>query len=172
MICEKFSEYFSNIPLQLNQNIPSSSFNPLSAVPLCNHAPLVLDLCTPNECALIIKNLKNTKQGINSVPIEFLKNNSDTLSVIFSNCINLCMNEGFFPDILKIAKIIPILKKGDPRIMSNYRPISILNFFSKIFEKIIHARICNYLAEHNILSSKQFGFRKNLSTLDAIIDFT
>lgn len=172
IICEKFSEYFYNIPQQLSQNIPSSSFNPLSVVPTCNHAPLVFDACTPNECVLIIRNLKNTKQGLNSVPIKYLKDNSDILSVVFSNCINSCISEGYFPDTLKVAKIIPILKKGDPRIMSNYRPISILNFFSKIFEKVIHSRLSNYLAHHNILSCEQFGFRKNLSTLDAIINFT
>ena len=135
IICEKFSEYFYNIPQQLSQNMPSPSFNPISVVPTCNHAPLVFDACSPNECASIIRNLKNTKQGFNSVPIKYLKANSDILSVVFSNCINSCINEGYFPDTLKVAKIIPILKKGDPRIMSNYRPISILNFFSKIFRR-------------------------------------
>ena len=123
-ICDKFSEYFSNIPQELSQNIPPCSQDPLSAVPFYNHAPLVFEACTPNECALIIQNLKNTKQGMNSVPIKFLKDNSVILSVVFSNCINSCISEGFFPDPLKIAKIIPILKKGDPRLLSNYRPIT------------------------------------------------
>ena len=51
--------------------------------------------------------------------------------------INNCINKGVFPSALKIAKVLPINKGGDRDIASNYRPISILPHFSKIFEKIL-----------------------------------
>ena len=172
LICEKFGEYFSNVPHELNQNIPSCHYDPTSAVPTLNNIPFMLHDCNPAECALIIKNLKNSKQGINSIPVYLLKENHTILSEIFSNYINACLRAGYFPDRLKIARVIPILKKGDPKLICNYRPISLLNFLSKIYEKIIHARLSNYLADNHILSSHQFGFRKKLSTLDAIIHFT
>ena len=59
-------------------------------------------------------------------------NIADPLSVVF----NKCISDGYFPDRLKIAQVIPIFKSGDPSRLSNHRPISILTIFSKIFEKM------------------------------------
>ena len=81
------------------------------------------------------------------------------------------MSTGVFPCCLKVATLIPIHKRGDTQIPANYRPISLLPYFSKIFEKIIFSRISEHLLINNILSPFQFGFRRNLSTLDAIINF-
>ena len=87
--------------------------------------------------------------------------------------INCALELGIFPKPLKIGIICPIFKKqGDPCSPSNYRPICKASYLSKIFEKVIHSRLLNHLAENNIISPLQFGFRKNTSTLDAIIHFT
>ena len=77
--------------------------------------------------------------------------------------------QGDFPDTLKIAKVIPIYKGDDEQMVQNYRPISILPFFSKIYEKIIYNHIINFLTINCILYDKQFGFRKGHATNHAII---
>ena len=59
------------------------------------------------------------------------------------------MNLGYFPDTLKIANVVPIYKAGDKTSISNYRPISVLNSLSKIFEKILAERLTNYLMAKN-----------------------
>ena len=74
------------------------------------------------------------------------------------------------PSKLKIAKVIPLYKTKDPALFSNYRPISLLPFFSKILERLMYNRLYNFLTEHNILSMNQFGFRKNYSTCLALMD--
>ena len=79
---------------------------------------------------------------------------------------------GKFPDKWKIATIVPIFKGGNKEDVSNYRPVSLLPITGKIFEKIIHYQIVNFLNENNILSEKQNGFRKNKSTLESIVNFT
>ena len=79
---------------------------------------------------------------------------------------------GKFPDSLKIAYIIPIFKKGDLREPSNYRPISILPFLSKIFERILYVRLLKFFCDKSIITPFQFGFTKNKSTLDAIMNLT
>ena len=56
--------------------------------------------------------------------------------------------------------------------MDNYRPISILNIFSKIFEKVIKTYAVKYMDETNLLSEQQFGFQKGKSTEDALIEFS
>ena len=83
-------------------------------------------------------------------------------------CINRCLISGSFPQSLKIAKTEPILKKGDPGKVSNYRPISLLPFFSKVLEKVICIQLTKFFESNNILVNSQFGFRKNLSSVDAV----
>ena len=75
---------------------------------------------------------------------------------------------GIFPDTLKTGLVSPIYKKGDPQLLDNYRPISTLPIFSKIFEKLIYTRIYDFLVAKNVLYEKQFGFRRNHSTSHAI----
>ena len=77
-----------------------------------------------------------------------------------------------FPDPLKIVKVIPIHKNGSTQDMNNYRPISLLSIFDKIMEKIMHNRLYHFLEVNNILYSKQFGSRKNNSTMNALINIT
>ena len=83
---------------------------------------------------------------------------------------NLSFETGIFPDQLKIAKVIPLFKSDDKRIINNYRPISVLPVFSKIIEKLMHKRLKNFLDKNGILTHSQFGFRRGLSTELAIIN--
>ena len=64
---------------------------------------------------------------------------------------NKCITIGYFPNCLKIAKVIVIHKSGKKNNMGNYRPISLLPQISKILEKIIKERLLNYINKHNIL---------------------
>jgi len=65
---------------------------------------------------------------------------------------------------MKLAEVIPIFKKGDHEKTTNYRPISLLSQFNKIFEKLLYVRIYSYVIKFDLLSDCQFGFRKNSST--------
>ena len=90
-----------------------------------------------------------------------------TVSILFNNSVS----EGIFPECFKTAKITPIFKSGDSNSTVNYQPIFMLPFLSKIFEKLMCARLDSYLKSNNILCTNQFGFRKNSNTSDAIIEF-
>lgn len=73
-------------------------------------------------------------------------------------------------EVFKDSRVIPIYKKGDTNIASNYRPISLITNFNKIFEKVLKIRLVSYLNKYEILSNKQYGFKENKSTQDAILD--
>ena len=74
------------------------------------------------------------------------------------------------PEQLKFAKVIPIYKKEDPEIFSNYGPLSVLHCFSKILERLVFNRCMDYINKNNLLNEKQFGFRPNHSTYMAAIE--
>ena len=72
--------------------------------------------------------------------------------------LNQSLSTGIFPDRLKIAKIIPLFKKEDPHKLDNYRPISLLPAFSKIFEKAVFIQLYEYFNKNNLLYKSQYGF--------------
>jgi hypothetical protein len=88
-----------------------------------------------------------------------------SLSNPLKHVVALSFNDGIVPSQLKIAKVIPIFKSGDKRLVENYRPISLLNVFSKVFEKIVHNRLTSFLNINNLISPCQFGFRKSHATV-------
>jgi hypothetical protein len=103
--------------------------------------------------------------GYDEIPLKILKSNLYYTSSPLTYIINRLLATGIFPNRLKYSEIIPIYKKkGDKDLISNYRPISILTSFSKIFEKVICTRLYNHLVNNNILANEQFGFRANSST--------
>ena len=94
---------------------------------------LFLELATADEISRIIDTLKNKKAVRETdVDTKFVKLRKPILSEIF----NFSINSGYYPDCLKTAEVILIYKKGDPCKCTNYRPISLLLHFDKIFEKL------------------------------------
>ena len=83
---------------------------------------------------------------------------------------NECITTGYFPQAFKNAEVIPIYKSGQADMCSNYRPTFILNPFAKIFEKCLHDKLYNYFISKNLLSPSQYGFKKNISTAQAVND--
>ncbi len=75
---------------------------------------------------------------------------------------------GRVPDSLKIAKVVPIHKKGKLSEFCNYRPVSVLPALSKIYERLVYNRILEFIDKHEIFSNDQFGFRKKYSTSHAL----
>ena len=95
--------------------------------------------------------------GISNKLLKVIKFNiSKSLTII----INQMLTTGIFPDAFKVAKIIPIFKKGDSSLLVNYRPISLLPTISKVFERVIHDQMYEYFNNFNLLAEQQYGFRK------------
>ena len=84
--------------------------------------------------------------------------------------VNQSLTTGIFPDNLKLAKVIPLFKKGDPTSINNYRPISLLPALSNIFEHVIYNQINNYFTLNNLYYEGQYGFRSKHSTELAALD--
>ena len=125
---------------------------------------------TEQEIQDIISNLKNTNSvDHDRIPTNLLKFCSAELVPILSHINNASLEEGIFPDALKIASVTPIYEAGDIKCRSNYRPISVFCALSKISEKVVSTRLLEYLTRYAILHKNQFGFRSQRSTSMALL---
>ena len=118
----------------------------------------------------IILSLKNKPGSIHTYSVRIIKYLSVILSPVVAELINKSLLAGVFPDFLKLARVVPIFKAGDPSDPSNYRPISILPLLSKIYEKIVHGQLYQYLEDRSVFYEKQFGFRQGKSTTQSVLD--
>ena len=114
----------------------------------------------------IVKDFNNDKSS--DIPIIVIKHCAPVIASTLCRLYNECIKTGKFPDVLKCGKITPIHKKGPRDDLTNYRPISTLPIFGKIFEEILYKRIFSFINTKGILSDTQFGFRECHSTSHAI----
>lgn len=140
-----------------------------------NNAPInsvILNHTSEEEIKNIVSKMKNLKSsGLDQVPVTVIKKCIDIIAPTLTHIFNASIHKAIFPDKLKISKIIPLFKKGDTLDINNYRPISLLSVFSKIFEKIIFVRLTSFLEKECLLSNNQNGFRKYRSTINTIDNF-
>lgn len=168
-IANKYNEYLLSVIPELLRKIPNV---PFSCRMEDNVKSIFLRPVLPKEILEISNKLKNKhSSGIDEIPASIVKLAAPVLAHVLSYIINGSFKYGIFPDRLKIALIKPLYKKGNPKNLDSYRPISLLPGFSKIFELAMSDRLLNFLSESNIFNPCQHGFLKDKSTQTAIFDF-
>ena len=169
-IANGFNSFFTSIAVKLNECEEGIPINPLPKFTEYMNpsvtSSMFLSACDTNEIINIISDLSKGKAS--DIPIHLIKHCASIISPILCKFFNSFMDSGIFPAILKVGNITPIFKKGDSQLFDNYRPVSTIPIFSKIFEKLIYNRLYSYLVSKNILYDKQFGFRKSHSTSHAV----
>ena len=170
LISNKFNSFFANIGPKLASKIKSpSSFSDFLHNP--HHSTIFLNPIEEKEIIDIVNNFKNGKSsGYDDISPSIVKSAIVFITKPLAYIFNLSISTGIFPDALKVAKVVPVFKKDDPHVFSNYRPISLLPCFSKILERLIYNRLDHFLTRFNILHDNQYGFRKNHSTDLALLD--
>jgi len=130
---------------------------------------ILLDPITETEVVNLISTFDDKKSaGSDNIPSCLLKWANQIIAPILAKMFNKFYEIGKYPDELKIARVTPLHKKGDKTYVDNYRPISVLTQINKVFEKLIHSRLMNFINDHKILKNHQFGFRKNHNTSHGI----
>ena len=143
---------------------------------LCNS--FFIEPIVESEIKRFINNMDSRKSCRSDAPkIKFLKTSVNIITPVITKIFNLCIVKGVFPDSFKLAEVVPIFKSGNKNNMNNYRPISLLSPFSKIFESYVYDQLIQYLDKNEVLYKLQYGFRKDSSTelavtqiVDDIID--
>lgn len=160
-----FNNYFGNCCTISSSILGTSSFQCLS-----DPNPFSFFLFPPcyNEVCSCILALKQCSPGWDNIRSSFVKQNLDFFCFVLTALITNSFAHGHVPSMLKIARVIPIFKSGNKEDVGNYRPISLLTTFSKVFEGIMKIRLMSFLNKFKILHPNQFGFQSGKSTEHAI----
>lgn len=163
-IVDRFVDFFtkSNKLPQSNKTIPQN-------FPYIKNSFYMFHISN-KEVIDIVRVLRNSSAGYDEVPMKIIKKSIHQIVDPLTFIINASFVEGIFPDGLKLAIVKPILKKGSREDLGNYRPISLLTAFSKIFEKILCCRLLSFFRKFKIFNISQHGFLPTRSTNTAVFD--
>ena len=167
-VANAFNSFFSQIGPKLASAIPSSGRDPISYIPNRNAVSMFAAPTDITEVSDTIKSLKDSSSGPDGISSEIVKQSLQCIVQPLTHVANLSLEQGVFPDEMKVAKVIPLFKSGEKTSVNNFRPISLLPVFSKILEKSMSKRLMHFLTENNILHPHQFGFRPKHTTSMAI----
>jgi hypothetical protein len=170
-LASAFINFFTDKITKLQATLPKTTASPHT--PLPDPPPLFSDFtpATREEVKAAILASSDSTCPLDFIPTRVLKSCLESLLQPITNLINLCLQESIFPDCFKTALIKPLLKKHSlPKDeLSSYRPISNLNFLSKLLERIIYSRLTAHLNSFSSLSPFQSAYRKFHSVETALL---
>ena len=170
-LCELMNSYFNNVGLNLARGIQSTNTDPRAYLPQSNQNSFLFFKTDAYEICSLVSKFTNKKTSVEKLPIHVLKVIIPLLAPTLAQLFNESMATGTFPETLKMGCVIPLYKSGSRSVRNNYRPITTLSVFSKIFEKLVHKRMISFIKKFKLIPENQFGFQENKCTADAILEF-
>ena len=162
-ISRSMNSFFINKVAQLREKIPQVDLDPhakLREVFQNRGCEFKFKPAEPEEVLKIIKGLKNSKSsGVDFIDTAIVKLVANEILPALTHIINLSISNSIFPAMWKHSKLVPLLKKRDPLLAKNYRPVALLPILSKILEKVVFKQIVKYLDENKLLSHNHHGSR-------------
>ena len=156
-----FNNFFANVGPNTDKEIPKTPKSPLSFLKDRVINNFFFKSTTIPEVMTIVLQLDETKSaGPSDVPINVLRVAAPIIVPHLVHIFNLSFATGIFPDLMKLAKVIPIFKTGSKLLVNNYRPISLLSVFSKIFEKLVHKQLNDFLILNSVIYESHLVFKK------------
>ena len=174
--CEDFADMFKNLGSYNNdddanrENMTINFMNYLNIHMYMRDHSILDKRLTETEVKDIIRSLKTKKaHGLDLIINEFFKTAPDSLIRIITKLFNLILETGIIPSDWSLGVIKPIYKnKGNKEDPNNYRGITILSCFGKLFTCVLNKRLGSFIEQFHILGPEQTGFRKGYSTLDNV----
>ena len=164
------NNFFTSTGINLQETIPPTrkDYEQYLRTPSKNN--FSIKPIKPKEIYKIIKAMKDSKStSPNSIPTKILKITKKLISIPVSTLINYPFANGTFPNVCKIAKVVPVFKNESRLLGNNYRPTSLLSNFGKIIEKLMHQKLNQFLEYNECFYPHQYGFRLNISTNNALM---
>jgi Reverse transcriptase (RNA-dependent DNA polymerase) len=164
-IASAFNTFFAGAPKKIVNDIPQTNVPPESFLPPINYPEFKFLGTSQAEVVSIIRAMQSkSSTDLDGISMKVLKYVALEISFPLAHVINLSLGQGKFPKLMKAGRIVPVHKSGDSKNCDNYRPIALLNTFSKILEKVAANRLVSHLETHKILDLNQFGFQRARNT--------
>ena len=136
----------------------------MSPIPSSFFQPITYDYPKTDILSLPCKK----SHGLYSSPTKLLKCWIGIIALVLSELFIISISLGRYPTKLKLSKNVPVFKSDHEKDPNNYRPMSSLSNFNRIFKRLIYTRMMKYIEKHNSTFASQCGFRKGHSTQHAI----
>ena len=164
-ISNEFNKFFTNIGLNLSSSVTTTGTKFQDYLGQPHDRVFMFKTVNERDILKIIDDLKTkTSSGYDGISTKLLKECKHELLGPLTRLINTSLTTGIFPDALKLARVLPLHKKGENTKFDNYRPISLLPTFSKIYERVIHSQLKDYFTSNKLFNISQYGFREKHST--------
>ena len=145
-IANHFNLHFAEVGTKLVNKLPPTSHNFKELLPFPIPNSLYFNPTTPLEIKRMVTDLKSKNScGMDGIPSKVLKSTPENILLALAHIFNLSLSSGKFVDAFKVAKVIPVFKKGSTYDVNNHRPMSLLSVLSKILEKIVYKRLVSFL---------------------------
>ena len=171
-LAENFNTYFNDKIRTIRDDLDKNSTSKIDfSAPSPPSKLSALSPATTEEIITTISNAPNKTSSLDAVPTWLVKACCQELATPICSIVNRSLAQADFPSIFKEANITPILKKKnlDCEILKNFRPISNLNFLSKLIEKIVAKRLHDHVTSNNLCASFQSAYRPGHSTETALL---
>ncbi|KAJ0182642.1 hypothetical protein K1T71_002011 [Dendrolimus kikuchii] len=156
----------------IDQTSKDNTLAYLSSLPTPDYTPFVFTQFSDCDVEKSIVSITSKAIGSDSVSRNMIIPILDIILPIISHILNFSISSRTFPSSWKKALITPIPKKANPSSFSEYRPISILPFLSKVLERLVHKQLSIFLNKNCLLNPHQSGFRPGHSTVTALVKIT
>ena len=149
-ISNTFNEHFATIGPKLACEIPSTVTSDEVSTYL-NNFPVNFNKFSfrPTTSSIVFTHLnrlsKAKSTGLDNISAQLIRECADIISGPLCDLFNKSLKSGIFPDDWKCARVIPLFKQGDSSDLNNYRPISVISFVAKVFERIVYDQLYNFL---------------------------
>ena len=171
-MADHFNEYFASIGRLTANEVDPTNINFESFLPTSSQRSIYLSPTVTEEVKEVIKNFKGkSSTDINNISMSLIKQIANEISSPLVHIFNLSFERGCVPEKFKMSKTVPVFKNTEfPQDMSHYRPISIINVFCKILEKLTFSRLMSFFIDTDFFYKSQFGFLEGRSTTHAILE--
>jgi hypothetical protein len=156
----------------VDNNVRINTLNEISSLPLSITDPFSFSFTSQADVKAIIIAIQSKAIGCDDIGRYMIVSVLDCVLPVLTDIINASFFNGEFPSLWRKAFVIPLPKISNPTVLSNFRPISILPFLSKVAEAVAHKQLSHFIFSHNLLSPYQSGFRPCHSTSTALLKVT